>query len=36
MGMVIGLPILSIIYAIVTENTNKNYKKGIKGRGNRK
>ena len=32
MGMVIGLPILSIIYAIVTENTNK----GIKGRGNRK
>lgn len=32
MGMVIGLPILSIIYAIVTENTNKKLQeKGLKG-----
>ena len=31
MGMVIGLPILSIIYAIVTENTNKKLQeKGLK------
>ena len=31
MGMIVGLPILSIIYAIVTENTNKKLQeKGLK------